>query len=61
MTMRKKLYQVLIVLAFVMFAVVLFWITFANPFNTHLNGFILVCSAIAVLLIVNYLSFKLGL
>ena len=61
MIMKKNLYQVLIVLAFVIFAVVLFWIVFANPFNTQINASILIVSAFAVLVIVNYLSFKLGL
>lgn len=58
---KKNLYQGLICLAFVIFAIILFWIVFTNPFNTQLNGAILIASAIGVLTIVNYLSFKLGL
>lgn len=58
---KKKLYQTLIILAFVLFAIILFWIVFTNPYNTQLNGAILIASAIGVLTIVNYLSFKLGL
>ena len=58
---KKNLYQGLICLAFIIFAIILFWIVFTNPFNIQLNGAILIASAIGLLTIVNYLSFKLGL
>ena len=57
---KKNLYQGLIILAFVIFAIGLFWIVFTSPFSVQMNGSIIIASAFVLLFVTNYLSFKLG-
>lgn len=48
----------LIIISFVIFAVVLFWIVFASPFNTQMNGLIIIVDCLSVLLATNYLTYR---
>ena len=55
--MNNKTCNNLIIISFVIFAVVLFWIVFASPFNTKINGLIVIVDCLSVLLAANYLTY----
>ena len=55
--MNNRTCNILIIISFVIFAVVLFWIVFANPFNTQMNGLIVILDCLSVLLAANYLTY----
>ena len=58
---KKIIYYNLIVLSFTIFTLILGWIVLFNPYSVQINGGILILSAIILLVVVNYLSFKVGL
>ena len=55
--MNNKICNILIIISFVIFAVVLFWIVFVSPFNTQINGLIVILDCLSVLLAANYLTY----
>ena len=55
--MNNRTCNTLIIISFVIFAVVLFWIVFASPFNTQMNGLIVIVDCLSVLLATNYLTY----
>ena len=55
--MNNRTCNILIIISFVIFAVVLFWIVFASPFNTQINGLIVILDCLSVLLAANYLTY----
>ena len=55
--MNNKTCNILIIISFVLFAVVLFWIVFVSPFNTQMNGLIVILDCLSVLLAANYLTY----
>ena len=55
--MNNRTCNNLIIISFVIFAVVLFWIVFASPFNTQINGLIVIIDCLSVLLAANYLTY----
>ena len=55
--MNNRTCNTLIIISIVIFAVVLFWIDFVSPFNTQLNGLIVIVDCLSVLLAVNYLTY----
>jgi hypothetical protein len=56
--MNNRTCNNLIIISFVIFAVVLFWIVFASPFNTQMNGLIIIVDCLSVLLATNYLTYR---
>lgn len=56
--MNNKTCNILIIISFIIFAIVLFWIVFASPFNTQMNGLIIIVDFLSVLLAVNYLTYR---
>ena len=56
--MNNRVYDILIISSVIVFAIVLFWIVFCNPFNTKLNGMILIIDFLSVILAFNYLTYK---
>lgn len=55
--MNNRTCNILIIISFIIFAIVLFWIVFASPFNTQMNGLIIIVDFLSVLLAVNYLTY----
>ena len=55
--MNNRTCNTLIIISFVIFAVVLFWIVFASPFNRQMNGLIIILDCLSVLLAANYLTY----
>lgn len=55
--MNNRTCNILIIISFIIFAIVLFWIVFASPFNTQMNGLIVIVDFLSVLLAVNYLTY----
>ena len=55
--MNNRTCNTLIIISIVIFAVVLFWIVFVSPFNTQMNGLIVIVDCLSVLLAVNYLTY----
>lgn len=55
--MNNRTCNTLIIISFVIFVVVLFWIVFASPFNTQMNGLIVILDCLSVLLAANYLTY----
>ena len=55
--MNNRTCNILIIISFVIFAVVLLWIVFASPFNTKINGLIVILDCLSVLLAANYLTY----
>lgn len=58
---KKIIYYNLIILSFTIFTLILGWIVLFNPYSVQINGSILILSAVVLLVVVNYLSFKVGL
>jgi hypothetical protein len=56
--MKNRTCNILIIISFVIFAVVLFWIVFASPFNRQMNGLIVILDCLSVLLAANYLTYR---
>jgi hypothetical protein len=56
--MNTNIYNLLILVSFVIFTIVLFWIVFASPFNTQMNGLIVILDCLSVLLATNYLLYR---
>jgi hypothetical protein len=56
--MNNRTCNNLIIISFVIFAVVLFWIVFASPFNRQMNGLIVILDCLSVLLAANYLTYR---
>ena len=55
--MNNRTCNILIIISFVIFGIVLFWIVFTSPFNTKINGLIVILDCLSVLLAVNYLTY----
>lgn len=55
--MNNRTCNILIIISFVIFGIVLFWIVFASPFNTKINGLIVILDCLSVLLAANYLTY----
>ena len=55
--MNNRTCNILIVISFVIFDIVLFWIVFTSPFNTQMNGLIVIFDCLSVLLAANYLTY----
>lgn len=56
--MNTNIYNLLILVSFVIFTIVLFWIVFTSPFNTKMNGLIVIVDCLSVLLATNYLTYR---
>ena len=56
--MNTNVYNFLIFASFVIFTIVLFWIVFTSPFNTKMNGLIVIVDCLLVLLATNYLTYR---
>jgi hypothetical protein len=56
--MNNRTCNILIIISFIIFAIVLFWIVFASPFNTQMNGLIVIVDFLSVLLAANYLTYR---
>ena len=56
--MNTNVYNFLIFASFVVFTIVLFWIVFTSPFNTQMNGLIVILDCLSVLLATNYLLYR---
>ena len=55
--MNNRTCNILIIISFVIFGIVLFWIVFTSPFNTQINGLIVILDCLSVLLAANYLTY----
>ena len=55
--MNNRTCNILIIISFVIFGIVLFWIVFASPFNRQINGLIVILDCLSVLLAANYLTY----
>ena len=55
--MNNRTCNILIVISFVIFGIVLFWIVFTSPFNRQMNGLIVILDCLSVLLAANYLTY----
>ena len=56
--MNTNIYNLLILVSFVIFTIVLFWIVFTSPFNTQMNGLIIIADCFLVLMSTNYFLYR---
>lgn len=50
--------NILLIMSFIIFSVILFWVSIFSNYNAQMNGLILIADGLFIILAINYLLYK---